>query len=401
MNTLFKNYYNAFTGLSVEVWWLSLITFINRSGTMVIPFISLYLNKSLGFSLAEVGWVMTFFGIGSVIGSWIGGKLTDKIGPYLVMVLSLISSGLMFFVLQSLTSLWDFRIGILVLMILADAFRPAVFVALNQYSKPENKIRSVSLVRLAINLGFSIGPAIGGWIIHQLGYAYLFWLDGITCISAGILMIFLLSPKKSVILDEIKKMENPLSPWKDSSYLLFLLGLMFMSLVFLQYFSTVPLFYKDIAGISEDQIGLLMAFNGILIFIAEMPLVKYLENQKFSNVKMLIVGTLMVGLSLFVVLFSVHIGIIILGMALMSFGEMIAFPFSNAIALNSAKKGLQGQYMALYSITFSVGHIFGHNSGMQIIHQFGYDLTWWIMIVLIFLACGILFLYGKRQLLEE
>lgn len=401
MNTLFKNYYKSFTGLSVEVWWLSLITFINRSGTMVIPFISLYLNKSLGFSLAEVGWVMTFFGIGSVIGSWIGGKLTDKIGPYLVMVLSLISSGLMFFVLQSLTSIWDFRIGILVLMILADAFRPAVFVALNQYSKLENKIRSVSLVRLAINLGFSIGPAIGGWIIHQLGYAYLFWLDGITCISAGILMIFLLSPKKSVILDEIKEMENPMSPWKDSSYLLFLLGLMFMSLVFLQYFSTVPLFYKDIAGLSEDQIGLLMAFNGILIFIAEMPLVKYLENQKFSNVKMLIVGTLMVGLSLFVLLFSVHIGIIILGMALMSFGEMIAFPFSNAIALNSAKKGLQGQYMALYSITFSVGHIFGHNSGMQIIHQFGYDLTWWIMIVLIFLACGILFLYGKRQLHEE
>ena len=79
MKKLYNNYINTFRGLSLEVWWLSLITFINRSGTMVIPFLSLYLNEDLHFSFPDIGWIMSFFGLGSVFGTWIGGKLTDKI----------------------------------------------------------------------------------------------------------------------------------------------------------------------------------------------------------------------------------------------------------------------------------------------------------------------------------
>jgi predicted MFS family arabinose efflux permease len=79
MHTLFSKYINTFRGLSQEVWWLSLITLINRAGTMVIPFLSLYLTKSLNFTLIDVGWIMSFFGLGSVVGTWLGGKLTDKL----------------------------------------------------------------------------------------------------------------------------------------------------------------------------------------------------------------------------------------------------------------------------------------------------------------------------------
>lgn len=89
MKKLYFNYINTFRGLSKEVWWLALITLINRAGTMVIPFLSLYLTKSLDFTLSDVGWIMSFFGLGSVVGSWIGGKLTDKIGYYKVMFFSL------------------------------------------------------------------------------------------------------------------------------------------------------------------------------------------------------------------------------------------------------------------------------------------------------------------------
>ena len=96
MRKLYNNYISTFRGLSVEVWWLSLITFINRSGTMVIPFLSLYLNKSLNISLPDIGWIMSFFGLGSVIGTWLGGKLTDKIGYYKVMLGSLFLTGILF-----------------------------------------------------------------------------------------------------------------------------------------------------------------------------------------------------------------------------------------------------------------------------------------------------------------
>src|SRR6056300_1978887 len=102
MKTLFNNYLNTFNGLSREVWWLALITLINRAGTMVVPFLSLYLNESLGFSFSKIGWIMTAFGLGSVVGSWLGGRLTDKIGFYKVMVFSLLATGVLFIALQFL-----------------------------------------------------------------------------------------------------------------------------------------------------------------------------------------------------------------------------------------------------------------------------------------------------------
>ena len=116
MKKLFKNYINTFKGLSKEVWWLSLITLINRAGTMVIPFLSLYLTKDLNFSLSDVGWIMSFFGLGSVIGTWLGGKLTDKIGYYKVMFVSLFLTGFLFVFLQYLTTFEEFCAGIFLVM---------------------------------------------------------------------------------------------------------------------------------------------------------------------------------------------------------------------------------------------------------------------------------------------
>ena len=92
MKKIYLSYIESFKGLSKEVWWLALITLINRAGTMVIPFLSLYLTENLGFALDNVGTIMTCFGLGSLIGAWLGGKLTDIIGYYKVMLISLILS---------------------------------------------------------------------------------------------------------------------------------------------------------------------------------------------------------------------------------------------------------------------------------------------------------------------
>ncbi|MBT8272104.1 MAG: MFS transporter, partial [Bacteroidia bacterium] len=216
--TLFRNYINTFKGLSREIWWLALIALINRAGTMVIPFLSLYLTKDLNFSLSDVGWIMTAFGLGSVVGSYIGGKLTDRFGFYKVMVISLFLTGIMFISLQFLNTFLTLCLGIFLVMCVADSFRPAIFVAMDAYSKPENKTRSVTLIRLAINLGFSAGPAIGGIIITSMSYSGLFWIDGITCILATLVLVQVLHPKKAKTIDEVV-VENPLPPTKDKAYL--------------------------------------------------------------------------------------------------------------------------------------------------------------------------------------
>ena len=378
MKRLFNNYINTFRGLSKEVWWLALITLINRAGTMVVPFLSLYLKDNMHFTLSNVGWIMSAFGLGSVAGSWLGGKLTDKIGYYKVMVYSLWITGLLFIGLQFLNTFASICIGVFVVMLVADSFRPALFVALNAYSKPENKIRSLTLIRLAINLGFSAGPALGGIIIVGLGYGGLFWVDGITCIIASIVLLDVLNPKKTIELDKIK-IENPASAYKDKAFLVFLAAMMLFGIVFLQYFSTITIYYKDIHKLSELQIGLILGMNGFLIFIFEMPLIKWLENTRYTKLGLMFFGAVLTGLSLLILNLTSWSGVLIFGMLLMTFGEMIAFPFSNAFAVERARKGNQGEYMALYSISFSFAHIFGHNAGLQMTSQLGFDNTWYII----------------------
>lgn len=391
MKRIYLGYISSFSGLSVQVWWLSLITLINRAGTMIIPFLSLYLTKNLGFSLSDVGWIMSFFGLGSVVGSWLGGKLTDKIGYYKVMYWSLLLSGFLFLGLQYLNTFWGICAGIFVVMLAADAFRPAVFVALNAYSKPENKTRSITLIRLAINLGFFGGPTIGGIIIAKMSYSSLFWVDGITCILAGFLLLNVLNPKKTKVLDTFKN-DNPVSAYTDFNFIIFIIGLVLFGFIFLQYFSTMPLYYENVHKLTEQKIGLLLGLSGLTIFLLEMPLVKYMEYKPWSNISKVIIGCVLLVFSFLILNITQWQGVLVIGMLLMTFGEMIVFPFSNAIALDFAKKGNQGEYMALYSIAFSISHILGHNSGMQLIEKTGFNNTWYIMAIL-GLFCILTFLY--------
>ncbi|MGK0253058.1 MAG: putative MFS family arabinose efflux permease [Mariniflexile sp.] len=395
MKKLFNNYINTFKGLSEEIWWLALITLINRAGTMVIPFLALYLKEDLHFTVSHVGWVMSAFGLGSVAGSWLGGKLTDKIGYYKVMVRSLLSTGVLFIALQFLNTFASICIGIFFVMLVADTFRPAMFVALNAYSKPENKIRSLTLIRLAINLGFSAGPAMGGLIITGLGYTGLFWVDGITCIIATLVMIQVLHPKKAKVLDAFKN-EHPISAYRDYAFLIFLVAMALFGVVFLQYFSTITIYYKDVHRLSELQIGLLLGLNGFLIFIFEMPLIKWLENTKYTKLGLMFFGAILTGLSLLILNFTSWSGILVVGMLLMTVGEMVAFPFSNAFAVNRAKKGNQGEYMALYSMSFSIAHIFGHNAGLQMTAALGFDTTWYIITGIALICALILFILNQN-----
>lgn len=394
----YRSYIGSFSGLRREIWLLSLITLINRAGTMVIPFLSLYLTKSRGFSLEEVGWILSFFGLGSVAGSWLGGKLTDTIGHYRTMAGSLILSSFLFVLLQYPESFWGICGWIFLVMLVADTFRPAVFVAISAYSKPENRTRSVTLIRLAINLGFSAGPAIGGLIIATAGYSGLFWVDGITCFIAGVLLLKLLHPKKAKQNPPIVNLK-PQALAKDRIYLLFIASMILFGFVFVQYFSTMPLFYAEVFKLNEFEIGVLLGMNGLLIFLFEMPIIKFLENAGRSSIFYVIAGAGLCGLSFIIVNLSGWAGVLVMGMILLTLGEMVAFPFSNSFALSRADKGRQGAYMALYSISFSISHIFGHNTGMQLINRLDYAPTWIIMAALAGICC--LLLVRTRVLVQK
>jgi predicted MFS family arabinose efflux permease len=377
----FQKYINNFRGFSREIWILALITFINRAGTMVLPFLSKYLKEDLHFSYSQVGWIMVSFGLGSMLGSWLGGKLSDKIGFYKIMIFSLLTSGIGFFVLQKITSYYGLLIAIFIIMVIADMFRPAMFVSLGAYAKPENRTRALTLVRLAINLGFAAGPALGGLLIMHVGYKGLFWVDGATCILA--ILIFwakVKEKKKSAYTDK----EHPgevltHSVFKDAPFWIFLMICLISGIMFFQLFTTIPLYHKEQFNLSELQTGLLLTFNGVLVFFLEMPLVSYIERNKINKLRAINLGGLLMTISMFLLLVNNWVGILIIMMLFMTFAEMFAFPFSNSFAMSRAPKGHEGRYMAIFTMTYSMAHILSAKTGMTIIDNFGYHANWFFM----------------------
>ena len=380
----FNKYIDNFRGFSREIWILTLITFINRAGTMVLPFLSKYLKEDLDFSYSEVKWIIVSFGCGSMIGSWLGGKLSDKIGFYRIMIFSLFVSGLMFFGLQYITSFVGLCIGMFSIMVVADMFRPAMFVSLGAYATPENRTRSLTLVRLAINLGFAAGPALGGLIIMNNGYQGLFWADGGTCIVAIILFAILVKEKKKSKFTDKKDPDNVLthSVFKDKPFWIFLASCMITGILFFQLFTTIPLYHKEQFNLTEFQTGLLLTLIGLMIFFLEMPIVRYIERKKISKLRIINLGCLAMAISMFLMLVNFWAGILLIMMLFMTFGEMFAFPFSNSFAIGRAPNGHQGRYMAIFTMSFSMAHILSAEIGFGIIDNFGYQLNWLFMGIL-------------------
>jgi predicted MFS family arabinose efflux permease len=384
LQAAFRKYINNFKGFSREIWILTLVTFINRAGTMVLPFLSKYLKENLHFSYTQVGWILVWFGIGSMLGSWLGGKLSDKIGFYKIMIFSLFTTGIAFIILQFITSFVGLCFAIFCTMVIADMFRPAMFVSLSVYAKPENRTRALTLVRLAINLGFAAGPALGGLIILGMGYQGLFWIDGITCIIS--ILIFWIKIKEKKKQPELNT-ENSIvtqhqSVFKDKPFWVFLTTCVITGILFFQLFTTIPLYHKEQFNLTELQTGLLLTLNGVLVFLFEMPIVSIVERKKLDKVKMVTIGCLMMSISLFLMLINFWAGILIIMMLFMSFAEMFAFPFSNSFAMSRAPKGHEGRYMAIFTMSYSLAHILSAKIGMNLIEYFGYQTNWLIMGVL-------------------
>ncbi len=377
-------YRNSFSGLSKSVWLLSAVTFINRSGTMVIPFLSVYLTSQKGFSLSEAGMTMLFFGLGSLSGSFLGGYLTDKIGYYSVMFWSLFLGGFLFIFMAYVDSLWGIWAFVFILSTIADSFRPATMTAIGVYSRPENRTRSFSLMRMAINLGWSVGPAAGGLLIVAIGYKSLFWADGLTCIVAALFFRLMLKPKKKVKTSEdeevhpVEKVKAP-SPYKDRPYLAFLAMTTVGAFIFLQLISTLPVFYNQEMHLTEAEIGGLLALNGLLIVFLEMPMIFTME-KKLNGLDSIAWGVLIYGFS-YVVLNLAPAGIFIamVSMISLSFGEIFNMPFTNTYAMSRTTDANRGQYMGLFSMSYSVAHIVGPVIGFKIAENWGFDTLWYIL----------------------
>ena len=395
INQIKNLFINSFSGLSRDIWLLSVVTLINRSGTIVIIFMTIYLTNELGFTKTQAGIAMSCFGAGSVAGSFVGGWLTDRFGYYSTMFWSLIISGFLFLILMEMKTFSSFCSMVFIVSMVGDSFRPANLASISAYSKPENRNRSLSLIRMAINLGFAAGSGFAGILIASVGYKWLFIIDGVTCILAAFFMKYALVEKPDMeekVEKESDSFKNG-SAYKDHLYLVFVSLILINSIVFFQLFSTLPVYYKEYFMLSEDQIGLFMLLNGVIIVVFEMPLIYILE-KRYDQLNLIIAGFAMIGFSFLVYnLIDSWLFVILISIIAVSIGEVISFPFSNAFALSRSTAGRRGQFMGLYTMAFSTSFIIAPTLGMWIAEHLGYKMLWYIMTVLTIIACvGFVFL---------
>jgi predicted MFS family arabinose efflux permease len=374
LKTLVARYRAAYSGLPRDAWALSLILFINMSGTMVVFFLSLYMTRRLGFSVLQAGRILSVYGFGMIAGTLSGGWAADRIGPRATQRLSLFGEGLALFALGLMRSPSAMAAGIFTVAFFAAALFPANSSAMVEICPVELRSRCFALNRLANNLGITIGPVLGGFL-SRIDYSLLFWVDGATCLLAG-LAFYVVFPKsrRNRAIEAAGGPKRRVAWWKDKGVLGILGGTLGISVIFVQIFGALPLYLRTVYGFRENVIGLSVAVNSALIVVLQMVMTHGLE--RFRRARVAAAGTLLLGLGFGLMPFGRGFLYAAVTVAIWTFGEMLTLPTLTTMISLRAPEGSQGKYQGLYSLAFSVGNVFGPFIGLGVYDRFGAPALW-------------------------
>jgi len=367
-------YRDAYSGLPRAVWLLALVEFVNRSGMMLLFFLTLYMTRRLGFSLVEAGRAMSAYGLGSVIGTYFGGRLCDRIGAYHVQKLSLALAGVLLIALLWPRTPLVFALLLFLLAIAQEALHPANATATATICAAELRPKGFAVHRLAGNLGVSIGPVVGGFLA-LIDYKWLFWVDGLTSLVAAGLAVMVLPTAGP---HEGQRPAPARRAWRDLGFVAMLPLICGVGLIFVQMLNAFPLYMRLVYGVRENMIGGLFAVNTVLIVSVEMVLMHALRRTPPARVVSL--GTLLLGLGFALMPFGRGVPYAALTVTVWTMGEILTVPMLMTLVSTRAGESAQGEYQGLCSMAFAVAWVIGPSAGMTIYDRWGGDALWY--------ACG-------------
>ncbi|HRN26615.1 MAG TPA: MFS transporter [Ignavibacteriaceae bacterium] len=385
------NPYKGLKGLPRDMWTLFFTSLINRSGTMVLPFLALYLTKKIGVSPAEAGTALLVYGAAAFLAAPITGKLSDKLGSLKVMKFALYGSGIIFFLYSFITDYYWILVASFILAAVNEAFRPANLSMISELVAPHQRRIAFALNRLAINAGMSIGPVIGGFLT-LIDYHYLFYANAVASIAAG---VYLSSTKWSSLstekLDEVS-IDIPRLKFAilaDKKFIFFLLAIIPANLVFFQHLGALPLYIVDDLGYTTAAFGLFGAINTVLIIFLEVPLNNWMNDIPYK--KSLMIGALLAAIGFGGFAISTTAIPLIISIIVFTFGEMIFFPITAAYTSEIAPQYKRGEYMGYYQMTFSFAFSAGPWLGTVVYQHYGSVILWIGALVLGLITAALMF----------
>src|SRR5271168_1540485 len=385
------NPWRGLKNLPREMWMLAAATLVNRSGTMVLAFLVLYVTHTFGVTPA----------LAALVAMPLAGILSDRVGPLPIMKASLFLTGFLLLLFPLAKSYSAILLMTFAFAVLNESLRPASLSMVSDLVPPAQRKAAFALSRLAVNLGMSVGPAIGG-ILAVYSFRWLFLVDGTTSILAG--AVLALAPMRNLgrlrthepewsdATDLGREIEaDTLTPlatlhpaadlraFRNPRMLYFLAALIPVQLVFFQFTSTLPLFLVRYLHFPESVYGTIFTVNTLLIVALEVPLNTAMGHWTHRQ-------TLMLGAFLYAVGFGSYalVGImpfaqtagVFAAVVIWTFGEMILMPGSSAYAAEIASPERGGEYMGLYTMSFNIAFAVGPWLGASVLGKWGATTMW-------------------------
>jgi predicted MFS family arabinose efflux permease len=360
------------------VWVLFATTLVNRAGTMVLPFLILYLTRELGFAAGRAGFVLGLYGAGALVSAALSGRLSDVLGPMKIIRDSLFLTGAILFAFPFARSFPAVVIMTLALSIASEAVRPASMAVVADLVKPGQRKAAFALIRLAINLGMSVGPALGGYLA-TFSFRSIFLVNGSTSILAATLL--LLALRRSPIHRGRAELEPdgpvPLPSkraWTDRRLLLFIAAVFPVGLVFFQHVSAMALYLVRDLHLSAFHYGLFFTINTLLIVALEVPINS--ATAHWPHRRTLAIGAFLTGAGFGALAFAWDFWSVGATVVIWTFGEMFFFPSLGAYLTDIAPRTRRGEYMGLAGMAMNLSMAVGLWAGTAVLDRFGGRTLW-------------------------
>jgi MFS family permease len=365
-----------------KFWFVVLVSFIDRvGGTLLFPFFSLYITQKFQVGMTQAGLVLGLLSIFGLFGGMIGGALTDKFGRR-----KLILFGLVFSALSTLSIglVNDFAALIplaMVVGLLSDVAGPAHAAMIADILPEHQRQEGFGILRVVGNMAWIIGPTIGGFVANRSFFA-LFVIDAITsCIVAVIFYLLISETKPEGQPDQMR--QSILATFKgygtvlrDFAFMAFMAAGMLMGVVYQQMYNSLSVYLRDNHGIEPQGYGFLLTTSAITVILFQFSVTRIIKRR--PPFLMMALGTIfyMIGFSMFG--FVTVYAMFALAVIVITIGEMIVMPTTQALAANFAPQDMRGRYMAVFGLTWMIPATVGPGAAGVILDNFNPNLLWYI-----------------------
>ena len=360
--------------------------FVNRFGTFVHPFLTLVLSAR-GFGPGDVAWVLCANGVGQFASSVLGGYFSDRCGRRNVLVTGTLGNAAAIFALFYMHELWAIVAMMLCAGFASGFYMPASTALLADIVPPHLRLRAYAGQRLAINAGFACGASAAGFLLSVSTFA-LFAGDALTTALFGVIAFFLLPHGVRVAREELDWRKAWVYVRQDRAFWGLFVASVLSSFVFQQYNSTFSLEVKqrgltlDLMGwhITPEQVfGCVLAWNGIMVALFEMPMTRW--TQRFDSRRVIKTGYVLQGGGFAMNALPGGAGMLFVAMTLYTIGEMLSQPMRSAYVAQLAPLHLRGRYMGVLAMGTTVSAIFGPHISLRV-HAWSPAVLW--------VGCGVL-----------